>query len=117
MLASGSFGRSDGSWTSGASGASAPATVKTAGSGLVVDPDERRRPLRGVLRLGDDQRDGFAVVLDLAGGDDRPVLELRSEARHGLRQVGGGEDEMDAGHRERRGRVDRDRAGRAPRRA
>ena len=49
---------------------------------------------------------GVAVVLRLADGEHRPVLVLRPEARHRLRQVVRGQDEVDAGHRERLGGVD-----------
>ena len=57
---------------------------------------------------GDDERDGVAVVLGLADRDHRPVLVLRPEPRHGLREVVGGQDEADARHREGGGRVDGD---------
>ena len=75
---------------------------------LVLDPDEAGGLLGGVLRLGCDDRHGLAVVLRLADGDDRPVRELGTEARHRLGQVGRGHDEAHAGERERRARVDRD---------
>ena len=67
---------------------------------LVVDPDERGGLFGGVEGLGRDGGDRLAVVVRLADGDDRPVPELRSEPRDRLRQVGGGEDEADAGHGE-----------------
>jgi hypothetical protein len=44
----------------------------------------------------------------LPGGEDRPVLELRAEARHRLGQVRGRHDEPDAGDRERGAGVDAD---------
>ena len=55
--------------------------MTTAGSWLEVDPDEARRLLGGVERLGRDRGDRFAVVVRLADGDDRAVAELRSEPR------------------------------------
>ena len=88
MAASGSSGRSDGSWTSGASGASASAIVNDRGQRLVVDPDEARRLLGRVERLGRDRGDRLAVVVRLADRDDGPVAELRPEPRHRLGQVG-----------------------------
>ena len=96
MPASGSPGRSAGSWTSGAAGSSAAAIVRTAGSSSYSTWTRRGRLLGGVLRLGRDGRDRLAVVLRLADGEDRPVAELRPEARHGLGQVGGGHDEAHA---------------------
>ena len=99
VAASGSSGRSDGSWTSGASGASASATVTTAGSGSCSTRTSAGGPLREVPRLRDDERDRLAVVVDLPGREHRPVLPLRPEPRHGLRQVRGGQHEVDAGQR------------------
>ena len=79
--ASGSPGRSAGSWTSGASGASAPATVNTAGQLLVLDPHERAAAASAASRVSaDDRGDRLAVVLRLADREHRPVLELRARS-------------------------------------
>ena len=98
LCASGSPGRSAGSWTSGASGASAAASVTTAGSSSYCDAHEARRLLGGILRLGGHRGHRLAVVLRLADGEHRAVLELGPEARHRLGQVGGRHDEVDARH-------------------
>ena len=84
------------------------------GQRLVVDAHGVRAGLRLVDRVGDDQRDGVAVVLGLADGEHGPVLVLGPEAGHGLRQVVGRQHEVDAGHRERGARVDAQRSGPAP---
>ena len=81
------------------------------GQRLMVHPDEPRGPLGEVARLRDDERHRLAVVVDLTRREDRPVLALRPEAGHGLRQVGRREDEMHARQREGLGRVDRAEAG------
>ena len=76
---------------------------------LVLDPDEAGRLLGGVEGLGGDRGDRLAVVVRLADREDRPVLELRPEARHRLRAGRPAViDEPDAGDRERGARVDRD---------
>ena len=82
MAASGSPARSDGSWTSGAAGSSAAAIVKTAGSSSYSTRTSRGRLLGRVEGVGGDRRDRLAVVVRLADREDRPVLELRPEARH-----------------------------------
>ena len=51
---------------------------------LVVDPDELGGGLGGVAGLGGDRGHRVAVVLRLAGGDDRAVAPLGAEARDGL---------------------------------
>ena len=81
--------------------------VTTAGSASNSTRTRRGGFLGGVEGLGRDGCDGLAVVLRLADGDDRPVSELRAESGHRLGQVGGGDDEADAGDRERGARVDR----------
>ena len=75
---------------------------------LVLDLDEPRRRLGGVEGLGRDGRDRLAVVLGLADGQDR--AGRRTGARSAASVWGrsaGGHDQADAGHGERRGRVDR----------
>ncbi len=62
VSASGSPGRSAGSWTSGDAGSSAAAMEVTAGSALVVHLDQRGGLLGGVPGLGGDRRDRLAVV-------------------------------------------------------
>ena len=52
---------------------------------LVVDPDEAGRLLGGVQGLRGDRRDRLAVIVGLADREDRPILELRAEARDRLR--------------------------------
>ena len=108
MAASGSPGRSAGSWTSGASGASAAAIGEDGRQLLVVDADEPGRLLGGVERLGGDGGHRLAVVLRLADRQHRPIAPLRPEPRHRLRQVGGGHHEPDARDGERGAGVDRD---------
>ena len=46
------------------------------------------------------------MVVRLADGEHRPILELRPESRHRLRQVGGGHDGAHAGDGEGGARVD-----------
>jgi hypothetical protein len=75
---------------------------------LVFDVHENGGLLGGVLRVGGHGRHGLPVVLRLVHRQDRAVLELGSEARHGLRQIGRGHDQPDAGHLSGRARVDRD---------
>ncbi len=75
---------------------------------LVLDPDEPSRLLGRVLRLRRDGGDRLTVVLRLAGGQDRPIDELRSEPGHRLRQVGGGHHESDARDGQGGARVDGD---------
>ena len=77
------------------------------GQRLVLDPHERGSLFGGIEGLGRDGGDRLAVVVRLADGDDGAVPELRSEPRDRLRQVGGGEDEANAGHGEGGRRVDR----------
>ena len=74
---------------------------------LVLDADEAGGLLGRVLRLGRDGGHGLAVVLRLADGEDRAILELRPEPRHGLGQIGGRHDEADARDLRRGRRVDR----------
>ena len=108
MAANGSPGRSDGSWTSGAAGSRAARDREDGRQLLVLDPDEAGRLLGGVVGLRGDRRDGLAVVVGLADREDRPILELRAEARHRLREVGRGDREADAGDLEGGARVDGD---------
>ena len=54
---------------------------------LVLHPHQAGGLLGGILRLGSHGGDRVAVVLGLSYRDDGPVLELRPEARHRLRQV------------------------------
>ena len=105
MSAKGSFGRSDGSWTSGASGAGPPHGVDRREL-LEIDPHEVRGLLGGVERLGGDRGHGVAVELRLADREHGPVPQLGAEARHRVREVGGGHDQPDAGDGQRRARVD-----------
>ena len=82
--------------------------VTTAGSVSYSTRTSARSLFGGVEGLGRDGGDRLAVVVRLADGDHRAVPELGSEPRDRLRQVGGGEDEADAGHGEGGRRVDRD---------
>ena len=66
-----------------------------------------RRFLGHVARLCRDDRDRVAVVLDLTGRDDRPVVELRPKAWRARRHIGGAEDHPHTGQRQRRRRIDR----------
>ena len=75
---------------------------------LELDPHQPGRLRRHLFRLGGDDCQWLAVVLDLARRQDWPVVELRPEARHRLRQVRRGHDESDAGQALRSRRVDRD---------
>ena len=52
---------------------------------LVVDLDQLGGRLGGVFRFRRDRRNRVALVLGLADRDDRPIGELRAEARHRLR--------------------------------
>ena len=63
---------------------------------LVLDADQPRRLLGGVLRLRRDGGDRLTVVLRLAGGQDRPIDELRPEPGHRLGKVGCGHHQSDA---------------------
>ena len=73
---------------------------------LELDLDEGGGLLGGVVGLGRDRGDRFAVVLRLARGEDGTVAALRTEAGHRVGQVRGGHHEADAGDLERRGGVD-----------
>ena len=73
---------------------------------LEIDPHEARGLLGGVERLGGDRGHGVAVELRLADREHGPVPQLWAEARHRVREVGGGHDEPDAGHGKGRARVD-----------
>ena len=73
---------------------------------LAGHADEAGCLLGGIGRVGGDRRDRLTVVVGLADGDDRSVLELRPEARHRVGQVGGGQHGPDAGHGQRGGGVD-----------
>ncbi len=73
---------------------------------LELDLDEGGGLLGGVVGLGRDGGDGFAVVLGLAGSEDGTVFALRTEAGHRVGQVGRGRHEADAGDLERCGGVD-----------
>ncbi len=75
---------------------------------LALDPHPASALLGRVEGLRGDDGDGLAVVVRLAGREDGPILPLRTESRHGLRQVGRGHDEPDAGDGEGGARVDRD---------
>ena len=68
--------------------------------------DEAGGLLGRVLRLGSHDRDRLPVVLRLVHRDDGSILELWTETRDGLGQVGGRHDEAHAGHPERIARVD-----------
>ena len=106
MPASGSFGRSEGSWTSGASGCPGRRHGVDRRELLDVDPHEARGLLGRVERLGRDRGHGVAVELRLADREDGPVAQLGAEPRHRVREVGGGHDEPNAGHGNGRARVD-----------
>ena len=75
---------------------------------LDVNPHETRGLLGCVERLGGDRGHRVAVELRLADRQHGPVAQLRAEARHRVREVGGGHDETNAGHGEGRARVDPD---------
>ena len=107
MSASGSSGRSDGSWTSGASGAAGRGDGVDRGQLLEVDPRPAAAASSAASRVSAaTARHRVAVVLGLADREHRPVPQLGAEARHRVREVGGGHDEPDAGHGHGRARVD-----------
>ena len=89
LRASGSSGRSDGSWTSGAPGRERGRERDDGRQLLVLDAHEAGCLLSGIPRVGDHGGHRLAVVLRLADGEDGPSSALRPEAGHGLRQVGG----------------------------
>ena len=64
------------------------------------------RLLRRIGRLRRDRRHRLTVVLRLPDGQDRTVAPLRPEARHRLRQVGGGHHEPNPGYVQGRASVD-----------
>lgn len=72
----------------------------------VVDTDLGGGAARGLGVVGGDDRDGLAVVADLAVGEDGGVLELQAVALHLRRQVVVGEDRVNAGSGQRLGGVD-----------
>ena len=55
---------------------------------LVRDAHQVGGRLGRIAAVGSHGRHGVPVVLRLPDGEDGPVLDLRAEARHGLRQVG-----------------------------
>ena len=73
---------------------------------LEIDPHEARGLLGGVERLGGDRGHGVAVELGLDDREHGPVPKLGAEARHRVREVGGGHDEPDAGHGHGYARID-----------
>ena len=73
---------------------------------LEIDPHETRGLLGCVECLGGDRGHGVAVELRLADREHGSVPQLWAEARHRVREVGGGHDEADAGHGKSRARVD-----------
>ena len=75
---------------------------------LVLDPDEAGGLFGGVHGLRGDRGDRFTVVIGLAGGQDRPIDELRAEPGHRLREVCRGHHELDAGDGEGGAGVDSD---------
>ena len=77
---------------------------------LVLDDAEPRGPARRVDRLGDDEEDRLAEELDLAGGEDRIVVQDRPDVVL-ARNVRGGEDRDDAGRGAHAGEIHRPDAG------
>ena len=73
---------------------------------LVRRPGRARGLLGRVERLGGDGGHRVAMVLRLAVARTGPVLELRARTAASGREVGGGQDEPDAGHGEGRAGVD-----------
>ena len=73
---------------------------------LVLHPHQAGGLLGGILRLGSHGGDRVAVVLGLSYRDDGPVLELRPEARHRLRQVRGRHHQVHTRDRQCRLRID-----------
>ena len=108
MPASGSPGRSDGILDERGGRVEGAGDREDGRQLLVVDPDEASRLLGGVQGLRGDRRDRLAVIVGLADREDRPILELRAEARHRLWEVRRGEREAHAGHLECGARVDGD---------
>ncbi len=100
-----------GSWTSGASASSAAATVTTAGRTSCSTRTSAAACSAASFAVGNHDRHGLAVVLDLVDGDHGAVAELGAEARHRLGQVGSRHDQPAAGHPAGRVCVDRDDAG------
>ncbi len=76
------------------------------GQRLTPHPHEGGRRFGRVRRLGRDGRDRFPVVVGLADGEDRPIAELRAEARDRLREIGRRQDGPDTRHGQRLGHVD-----------
>lgn len=72
----------------------------------VLHPDLGRGAARGLRVVGGDDRDGLAVVADLAVREDRGVLDLQAVGLHRGGQVVVGQDRVDAGLREGLGGVD-----------
>ena len=108
MSASGSSGRTEGSWTSGAAGSSAPAIVKTAGSSSYSTRTRRAAASAASFVSAATAATGSPWYLVSPDREDRAIEELRPEARDRLREVGGGHDQPDPGDPFRGGRVDRD---------
>ena len=72
--------------------------AEDSGQHLVLHDNEAGGGLGGVLGLCGDRRHRLAVVLGLADGKDGPVLKLRAEAWHRLREVGSSHDEAHSWH-------------------
>ncbi len=70
-----------------------------AGEHVVLDPDETRRGLGGHLRLCSHRGDRLPVVVGLADGKDRPIVEHGPVPGHRLGEISRGDDRADAGHR------------------
>ena len=77
---------------------------------LVLDVDQLERVARGVVVVGDDERDLLALEADLVGREHGlAVGRHRRHPRHAARlEVAAGDDRVDLRQRERGGGVDRD---------
>ena len=99
--------------TAGASGASAVSTSASAGNGSYVDVDPLARVLGEGAARGDDDRHRVADEPNPVAcqrSERGRVQALRSRTSHDaddVVEIGGGEYEVDARHRARRGDVDR----------
>ena len=108
VAASGSPGRSAGSWTSGAAGSRAAATVKTAGSSSYSTRTSRAASSAASLVSAATAATGspwYFVSPEAMTGRSSNCGPNRGI---GCGQVGGGHHESDAGHRQGRARVDGD---------
>ena len=99
-------GRKSGSCTSGMAGFKA-SSMRVRRKFFEIDFDGADSSLSGILGFGGDDGDGFAEELGLVHCQKRPVHHRGTKTRHGLRQIRGGDDSVNAFHLQGVGDIDR----------